>query len=156
MDFMQIQIRFPELMDYVLLNLVEMARSKKKTIQNDVPEDTLFFADTHMSQVIFRNLIINSKKFTNEGGEVRLSSQQKDNGQLIFSISDNGIGMSPETLSTLFRINFKNNRPGTNGEASSGLGLLLCKEFIEKHGGQIWAESEEETGSTFSFTFTLD
>jgi two-component system sensor histidine kinase/response regulator len=67
-------------------------------------------------------------------------------------ITDTGIGMTPELKAKLFKMNEKTNRPGTSGEPSSGLGLLLCKEFVEKHSGKIWVESEEGKGSTFSFT----
>jgi signal transduction histidine kinase len=76
----------------------------------------------------------------------------KDDHSIEIKIRDSGIGMAPELLTRLFQINEKTSRPGTEGEPSTGLGLLLCKEFIEKHGGNIWVESEVGKGSTFSFT----
>lgn len=105
-----------------------------------------------MAQTVFRNLINNAIKFTREGGNIQLSFHINDKGQTFFSVADSGIGMNKDTLDTLFQLDFKNNRSGTNGEPSSGLGLLLCKEFVEKHGGNIWAKSEVGKGSTFSFT----
>jgi signal transduction histidine kinase len=71
------------------------------------------------------------------------------------SIKDTGIGISPVMVGDLFRIDVKTGRRGTDGESSTGLGLLLCKEFVEKHGGKIWVESEEGRGSNFSFTMPI-
>jgi len=149
--FSPIKTSFAELMVPFLPPLMETAKNKQITLNNDIPDDTAIFADPHMIQTVFRNLIINAIKFTPEGGCIKLSVHNNENGQMFFSIKDSGIGMDQDTLNTLFRIDFKNNRSGTNGEPSSGLGLLLCKEFIEKHGGSIWVESEVDKGSTFSF-----
>lgn len=145
------QIRFSDLMAPFFSYLMDTARNKQIVLKNEIPGDTLLFADSHMIQTVFRNLIINAIKFTHTGGNIRLSVQDHGNGQTTFSVADSGIGMSEETLDTLFHIDFSNNRSGTNGEPSSGLGLLLCKEFVERHGGNIWAESEPGKGSIFSF-----
>ncbi|MDD4921508.1 MAG: PAS domain-containing sensor histidine kinase [Bacteroidales bacterium] len=145
------QTSFKELMEAFLPGLIEAADCKQISLKNDIPGETAVFADPNMAQTIFRNLINNAVKFTRNGGSIRLSVHHNDKGQTIFSVTDNGIGMNHETLKTLFRIDFKYNRQGTNGEPSSGLGLLLCKEFVERHGGEIWVESEVNKGSTFSF-----
>ena len=76
---------------------------------------------------------------------------KKEKNEIIFSIKDNGIGIDPEKLETLFEINHKNSTPGTDNELGTGLGLMLCKDFIEKHGGKIWVESKIGQGSTFLF-----
>jgi PAS domain S-box len=149
--FKPVNIYFSELMETALVSLTDIANTKNIVLQNEIPGNAPIHADVHMAQAIFRNLIINAIKFTNNGGSIRLSAEQRGNEPCIFSITDTGIGMDKETLDTLFHINFKNNRPGTNGEPSSGLGLLLCKEFIDRHQGQIWVKSEVSKGSTFSF-----
>ena len=100
-----------------------------------------------------RNLLSNSIKFTLRGGVVELGVKMTDEDtNICVFIKDNGIGMSESTINKLFNISENISRPGTEGESSVGLGLILCKEFIEKHGGKIWVESEEGKGSTFYFT----
>jgi signal transduction histidine kinase len=79
-----------------------------------------------------------------------------DNKQVEISVSDTGIGIDKETISKLFRIDANISKPGTDNEKGTGLGLFLCKEFIEKHGGRIWVESEEGRGSTFRFCLPLN
>jgi len=81
-----------------------------------------------------------------------MSAITGDDNHVVVAIKDTGIGMSSEMVDNLFRLDVQTGRRGTNGESSSGLGLLLCKEFIENSGGKIWVESEEGKGSTFSFT----
>jgi len=83
---------------------------------------------------------------------VSISAKATTESNIEISVQDTGIGMSQALLDDLFKLDVKTSRKGTNGEPSTGLGLLLCKEFIEKHGGQIWAESEVGKGSTFHFT----
>ncbi len=151
-NFNPIKTTFADVMSQFMPYLISLAKDKKITLTNDIPDDTLFFADVHMAQTIFRNLIVNAIKFTKEQGHIRLSVQKQDNGKTIFSVSDNGIGMNAKILESLFQINAKNNRLGTNGELSTGLGLLLCNDFVEKHHGRIWVESEVDKGSTFYLT----
>jgi len=135
------------------LNLViETAKVKSIEIMVNIPPETMVFADQNMLQTIIRNLVSNSVKFTREGGEVTISGQQGKDGTTLISVKDTGIGMNREILENLFRTDGHAGRPGTKGEPSTGLGLLLCKDFIEKHGGKIVVESEEGKGSVFSFT----
>jgi len=150
------QIRFGNLLVPLLPHLLNTAKNKKISLVNDIPENISVFVDTHMAHTILRNLIINAIKFTREGGNIRLFIQKNEFGQNVFSIKDNGIGIDKAIQSELFQICYKNNRQGTNGEPSSGLGLLLCKEFVEKHKGRIWVESEVGVGSTFSFTLDAE
>ncbi len=91
-------------------------------------------------------------KFTNKGGSVVLSAYSLPGNSVEMSIKDSGIGMSRKILDNIFRLDEQTSRKGTEGEPSSGMGLIICKEFIEKNGGKLWIESEENKGSTFYFT----
>lgn len=104
--------------------------------------------DEYMITSTIRNIISNALKFTPNGGQITITTSRKK-GDVEIQIADNGIGMSPEMLDKLFRIDEQTNRTGTNGEPSSGLGLILCKDFIERHEGKIRAESNEGQGTTF-------
>ena len=130
----------------------EQAHLKSVDLIVNIPTDLTVFADRNMLQTIIRNLISNATKFTRQGGKVIVSAQPVENSSTLISVKDTGIGMSSKILDNLFRIDVDTKRPGTNGEHSTGLGILLCKEFIEKHGGNITVESEEGKGSLFSFT----
>lgn len=141
-----------DLLENPIASSKEILEQKKLTLTNEIPYNTRIFADTFMFQCIFRNLLVNAIKFTPSGGSVRLFLSTATSGEPVISITDTGIGMPAEMLQTLFQINPINNRKGTDNESSSGLGLLLCKEMVEKHGGQLWVESDVGNGSTFSFT----
>jgi signal transduction histidine kinase len=131
------------------------AKNKNIEIANNIAVEIKVFADRNMLQTIIRNLVSNALKFTTNGGKVNFSAKTSSKKNLEISIQDSGIGMSHELIANLFRIDLKTNRLGTENEPSSGLGLLLCKEFIEKQGGKIWVESEVGKGSTFSFSILL-
>lgn len=130
----------------------EPAHKKSIELIVDIPDDCNIYADTNMLQSALRNLILNAVKFTPRGGIVTISAATDNTDSTIISIKDTGIGIGSQMLDKLFRISENCRRAGTEGELSTGLGLLLCKEFVEKHGGKIWAESEEGKGSTFFFT----
>ncbi len=132
--------------------LTESARKKEITIDYSLPEDITVYADSHMFETVIRNLVSNAIKFTPKSGEISVSATVTLDNNVNVKICDTGIGMNKELINKLFLINERTNRKGTEGELSTGLGLLLCKEFIEKHGGKICVESEEGKGSTFSFT----
>jgi PAS domain S-box-containing protein len=132
-----------------LLN--DSARQKSITILKELPRNILVSADKAMISTVLRNLITNAVKFTHPGGRVIISADKKPD-ELTVSISDNGIGIKRETIGRLFRIDENHIALGTQREQGTGLGLILCKEFIEKHGGKIWVESEVGKGSTFYFT----
>ena len=132
--------------------LIESIKNKGIELNYDIPVDTMVFADTNMLQTVIRNLVSNAAKFTPKGGKIYLKVKASDNNNIEISIQDLGIGMTPAMLNNLFQLNSQTNRKGTEGESSSGLGLLLCKEFIEKLGGKIGVESEEGKGSVFHFT----
>ena len=134
-------------------SILQSAEKKEIKIQYDIPLDLTIFADVNMFKSIMSNLVFNAIKFTNIGGIIFLSAKKKDEDNFIqISVKDTGIGMSSSIVHDLFEIHVQTNRKGTEGEPSSGLGLILCKEFVEKHGGKIWVESQEGEGTTFHFT----
>jgi PAS domain S-box-containing protein len=137
-------------------NCVELilgsANAKNIVIHFDIPEKYEIVADKHMFDTVIRNLVSNAIKFTLAGGRIIISATLAENGKVEIRVTDSGIGMNPELLSKLFRLDQQTRRNGTDGEPSTGLGLLLCKEFIEKHNGEIWVESIEKQGSTFYFS----
>ncbi|MBK7628019.1 MAG: PAS domain S-box protein [Bacteroidales bacterium] len=132
--------------------LSESAKKKGIVIETSMDETLEINADKHMFDTIVRNLISNALKFTKQGGIVSISAIYARHDFVEIKISDSGIGMTTELINKLFRIDEKTSRPGTDGEPSTGLGLLLCKEFIEKHGGKIWVTSEAGKGSIFTFS----
>jgi len=123
---------------------LESAKIKDIEIITDFPADISVFADSDLLQTVIRNLISNAIKFTPIGGKIHISAKTGSDKTVEISISDTGIGMDKEMMDNLFRLDVQTNRKGTEGEPSTGLGLLLCKEFIEKHGGKLWVESEEK------------
>ena len=104
-----------------------------------------------MLKAILRNLVSNAIKFTNPNGKIKLSAE-KVNQDILFSVSDNGVGIDEERLKKLFDISQFQTTLGTAKEKGTGFGLLLCKEFVDKQGGKIWVESEIGKGSIFYFT----
>jgi signal transduction histidine kinase len=105
-----------------------------------------------MLQLVLRNLLTNALKFTTRSGTVTCTAENENNRFIRISVTDTGIGMNADLCNRLFNLNAKTSRKGTEGEPSSGLGLILCKEYVEKQNGRIWAESTEGKGSTFHFT----
>jgi PAS domain S-box-containing protein len=136
----------------IMSSVLESAHNKEIQVEIIVPHDLKIFADEKMLGSIIRNLASNAIKFTHKGGEIILRAKLAANNNVEISISDSGIGMKNELLDKLFQLNPHSSRIGTEGEPSTGLGLIICKDFVEKHGGRIWAESEEGRGSTFYFT----
>jgi PAS domain S-box-containing protein len=132
--------------------LKEPARLKGIKIEIDIPPDYVILGDVNMFDTIIRNLVSNALKFTNSGGNILITAHGSDNGFYEIEVRDSGIGIPPDLQRKLFRLSEKTNRTGTAGEPSSGLGLLLCKEFIDKHGGRIRVESIPGNGSSFIFT----
>jgi len=135
----------------VIQTLDTSIKNKNINLENRINNDTFVFADEKSAEAVLRNLISNAIKFTNNGGNITLEAIEKDT-EYIFSVCDNGIGMAKNTVDKLFSITEKISVPGTNNEMGTGLGLVLCKEFIEKNNGKIWVESEIDKGSTFYFT----
>ena len=128
-----------------------LAEQKHISLKQDIGQELNVTADLQMVKTILRNLICNAIKYTNENGKIVINALEKK--KLVeVDVTDNGIGISKEIQKKLFKIDFLHSTPGTNDEKGTGLGLLLCKEFIELHGGDIWIESQPGRGSRFSFT----
>lgn len=128
------------------------ATSKNINIQIDVSDDLNVFADENMLGTVYRNLVTNAIKFTPRGGEVFLGMKPSKKTEICLFVRDTGIGIEEENLPKIFSLDKKISRPGTEGELSTGLGLIICKEFINRHGGEIWVESTVGVGTTFYFT----
>lgn len=140
--------------DNVLL-YEDISAQKGIIIEKKIPQNAIVFGDKDMINTVLRNLISNSIKFSQKGGKITISITEEKN-KLIISVNDNGIGISNDRVQKLFRIDSSESTPGTNQEKGTGLGLILCKEFVEKHQGEIWVESEEEIGTTFFFSLPYD
>ncbi|MFN8255088.1 MAG: PAS domain S-box protein [Bacteroidales bacterium] len=123
---------------------------KNITIQTDLSLDFDFNADIDMMNTIMRNLISNALKFTQKGGQIKLSCNLTENN-IEFFVEDNGIGISGHDIDKIFTAGSFKSKVGTENERGTGLGLILCREFVEMHGGKIWVESQEGKGSKFSF-----
>lgn len=133
------------------MQLLGPVQDKLITMVNEVPTEAYGFADSNTTNLVIRNLMTNAIKFSNEGGEINITAESK-NSEWLISVKDNGIGMKQEVLSILFDKTAPYTTRGTANEKGTGLGLILCKEFVEKNGGRIWVESKEGSGSTFTFT----
>jgi signal transduction histidine kinase len=143
---------------HIASQVIELLREninrKELLVENHIEETIQVQADEHMLHSVFRNLLSNAIKFTPPGGSIFLSAQQTPS-QALISIEDTGVGMSQEAQEKLFRMDVKNTTPGTGGEKGTGLGLLLCKEFVERHRGKIWVKSLPGKGSTFTFSIPV-
>ena len=131
--------------------LTDNAQLKDISLNNAIPEGTWVFADEPSISTVLRNLISNAIKFSRKGGKVTVSSQVKDD-LVHVQVSDTGVGMRQEDVAKVFRIDKSHTTVGTNNERGTGLGLKLCKEFVERNGGTIWVESTLNKGSNFTFT----
>lgn len=135
----------------------ELIRKKELNVVNGISDELILSVDPNSLNIVLRNLISNAIKFTPKGGEIvigYIESKSNEAFARIF-VKDSGIGIPHSLAVKLFKIDENVSRSGTDNESSSGLGLLLCKEYIEKHNGKIWAESEEGKGSTFYFTLPI-
>jgi PAS domain S-box-containing protein len=136
--------------DATVSNLVPTALSKNITLNYEPGDEIFSYADQNMIQTVFRNLIGNAIKYTFRGGSIEVKAVNQGSKTEI-TISDNGMGMDEDTRKNLFNHNIQSSVYGTENEKGTGLGLILCKEFIEKHGGHIRVESEKGKGSSFIF-----
>jgi len=130
------------------------AQAKNISIAYASADNLMIYADLNMINTILRNLITNAIKFTHKTGSIKINVIQQ-NDEIIIGVCDNGIGMDEDTKNKLFKIDEKISIIGTEKEKGTGLGLLLCKDFVEKHGGKIWVESELGKGSCFKFTLPV-
>ncbi len=131
------------------------ANEKEILLTNNLNEDSEIFADKNMLKTVFRNIVSNALKFTERGGVIEIS-EKDSNGFKEITIRDTGVGISPEVIKKLFKLDEHYTTEGTEEEGGTGLGLILCKEFIDKHGGKIHIESKVGFGSKFIFTLPLE
>lgn len=135
-----------------IITLQDIADKKEISITTSISNSATLFADKNMFQAIIRNIVLNAIKFTQKKGSIHIQDKE-DLYNTVIIVKDTGIGMDQKMVQDLFKLDVRNNRIGTEDEPSTGLGLILCKEFIEKHKGKIWVESEEGKGSTFYISF---
>lgn len=133
----------------------DAAKKKQISIEQNIKSNLYITADEAMLKTILRNLLSNAIKFTKREGDIIISAYETENN-VVFSVKDSGIGMSEEMKNNLFKIDKKVRREGTEEEPSTGLGLLLCKDFLEMHNGKIKVESEEGKGSEFIVLLNKD
>ncbi|MEI6138766.1 MAG: PAS domain-containing sensor histidine kinase [Mariniphaga sp.] len=145
---------FANIYSDIAVNYKLAANTKGITINYLASEEVILFADGNMVSTILRNLVSNAIKFTHTGGRIDIGAV-KNQKMATIAISDNGIGISAEVISRLFDISKLYSTKGTGNERGTGFGLLICKEFVENHGGRIWVESEVGKGSDFKFTLPL-
>jgi PAS domain S-box-containing protein len=131
--------------------LNQSAVNKNITLKNKINQEILVNCDANMLHSVFQNLITNGIKYSETGGVITISANEKKDFVEV-SIEDSGIGMELDQLSKIFKFNSMSSTDGTMGERGTGLGLILCKEFIEKSNGKIWVDSEMGKGAKFSFT----
>jgi PAS domain S-box-containing protein len=130
------------------------AEAKGIQLENKIAADTSIYADREMIDTILRNLVSNGIKFTPRGGKVSITAHQQGDW-LEVQVKDTGVGMKEKDLKALVEGEIHYSTKGTEGEKGTGLGISLCKEFVEKHGGKLWAESAKEKGTTFFFTLPV-
>lgn len=148
------QTNVSEHLDEIVDILKPVAGIKNITLETNTKEAVNGFVDVYMFKAIVRNLASNAIKFTPKGGRVELSATQKD-GCLLVSVKDNGVGMTQAAIDKLFTISSTISTLGTANEMGTGLGFMLCKNFIDVHGGKIWLESEINKGTIVSFSLPL-
>lgn len=134
--------------------LQPIANKKNISINCFTDSDLIITVDVNMISTILRNLISNAIKFSRFGSFISVYSENENN-QVVITVSDNGIGIEKEAIPSLFNISRTRSTQGTAKEQGTGLGLLICKDFVEKHGGKIWVESEIGKGSDFKFSIPL-
>ncbi len=153
-DYSPKSLNLNELVNTMLAAPMDVAGKKDISIGVDIPQDLRVMIDVPMIKTVLRNLLFNAIKFTPRRGRIMIIAGQ-DGRHAVISVKDNGIGMDQEIMSSVFSVEKKKWQIGTEGEKGTGLGLILCKQFIEQHGGKIWVQSEPDQGTTVSFTLPL-
>ncbi|HPI20544.1 MAG TPA: PAS domain S-box protein [Candidatus Kapabacteria bacterium] len=156
LDFNPESINITQVINMNISIAKEHSEQKDIAIVNCINEELEIYADLQMIDTVIRNLISNAIKFSYRGGIIEIGNIYTYEDNTCIYIKDSGMGMDDALLNNLFKLDKKVSRLGTENELSSGLGLILCKEFIEKHNGKIWAESKINEGSTFFFTLPMN
>ena len=145
-------------LNFIAQNTLELlsqsAKNKNIILFNRIPKDSFAYFDTNMITTVVRNLISNSIKYTPDGGTIKIESELKEDC-ICISIIDNGVGIAPERVNDLFKIDATQSTPGTNDEKGTGLGLILCKDFVMKHKGELVVKSALGIGTSFTFSIPI-
>jgi PAS domain S-box-containing protein len=149
-SFNPVQISFKTIINDNIELFKNSALQKEVLIETDIKPDLNIYADYNMINTVVRNLLSNAIKYTSKAGNIRISVLQNTE-ETEFSIKDSGVGIRDDDIDKIFRLDIQFTTPGTANESGSGLGLMLCREFIEKHNGKIWVESKLNKGTTFKF-----
>lgn len=152
MDFEPESFSISDVLDPIIETSLTRCEQKGISLINTIEPEISLLADKKMVNSILMNLISNAIKFTSRGGSVSVSAKTINDSTIEISVTDTGIGMTKDKLKKLFKLGEKTKSEGTDGELSTGLGLMLCKEFVEKNGGKIRVESKPGIGSKFYFT----
>ncbi len=155
MKFISELVNLETIISEIIFSVNMLACSKNISITTLVNDEFLIHADINMLKTILRNLLMNAIKFTHPKGAIEIAAHINDH-EVLISVKDSGIGIRQEDIGKLFRIDTQYICVDTENEKGTGLGLILCKEFIDKHHGKIWVESEFGKGSEFKFTIPLD
>jgi signal transduction histidine kinase len=153
-EFNPVKVAVHDLVKENVFFVLESCRNKRIKITKDISDGCYAMADENMLNTSIRNLLSNAIKFTPEGKTIHVSCKEKD-GKILVEVTDTGVGIEPEDMDNLFKVDKTFSTPGTSGESGTGLGLAICKEFIEKNNGQIWATSEKDMGSSFVFSLPV-
>ncbi|NQU51610.1 MAG: HAMP domain-containing histidine kinase [Bacteroidetes bacterium] len=140
-----------DLINETVLLLSDASNQKSIAVKKAILPNTIVYADRIMMGAVLRNIITNAIKFTYLQGKIVISTERKQN-ELLISVHDNGVGITKDRITDLFEIDKSDSTLGTQNEKGTGLGVILCKEFVEKNGGKLWVESEVDKGSIFYFT----
>ena len=148
LEFKPQKIELNEIVEHCVADIEYQCRFKDIEIHNDVVDNFYLIADKNLLKTVLRNLINNAVKFTPRNGFIVISANKSEDA-IEITVKDSGIGMTKYEVENLFKIDKVLSKPGTEKESGSGLGLILCKEFIEKHGGKIVVKSKVDMGSEF-------
>ncbi len=153
MPFQPVTLVLKTVTNEIIGLMIEKANSKMIAIINYIPDSIIVTADKNMVETILRNLISNALKFTFNQGKIEIRAIETYS-EIQISVTDTGTGIKQEDIDKIFKVGVNYSKKGTQNEKGTGLGLLLCKEFVEKHNGRIWIESQVNVGSTFYFTIS--
>ena len=134
-----------------VLEQTKLQAQQKQIDQTNQTDEYFAKADKNMITTVIRNIVVNAIKFTHPGGQVTVRAEKKD-AEIVVSIADTGIGIAETMKKRIFEVDYNKSTTGTANEAGTGLGLVLCKEYVNRNGGRIWFETESGKGTTFFFT----
>ena len=137
-----------------VLEQTKLQAQQKQIDQTNQTDEYFAKADKNMITTVVRNIVVNAIKFTHSGGQVAIRTEKKDT-EIIISIADTGIGITEMLRDRIFEVDYNKSTTGTANESGTGLGLVLCKEYVVRNGGRIWFESESGKGTTFFFTLPV-